>query len=146
MKVVVLFSLGKSHSLTVRSSLALINAVGSEGENLVVQTGCLCSFHVLKIALVLTSKTWIVPVSSPATITRPSRRISALCAVSPNRLTILISFRVRMEKKFTRVPLVTANRSEGFESALYGGSGLEIWVMGLFEVDGISCWDLKVRQ
>src|SRR6266536_3858518 len=91
--------------------------VVSVGLHLVVQTGCLHSFHVFRIALELTSNTWIAPVSSPATSTRPSYLTSPECAVSSNRVIVLSSLRVRWEKICTRGPVVTANVSGEADTA-----------------------------
>lgn len=41
---------------------------------------------------------------------------------------------------------MTAKWSEAWARAFGGGRGLETWVIGLFEGEGTSCCDLKVRQ
>ena len=41
---------------------------------------------------------------------------------------------------------MTANRSEACDKVLVEAGGQEILVIGLLEGEGISCWDLKVRQ
>lgn len=58
---------------------------------------------------------------------------------------VLINLRVRIEKIWTRVPVVTAKKSlvegrRGFE----GGGGKEMCVMGDWE--GVFCEDLKPFQ
>lgn len=79
-------------------------------------------------------------------MTRPSRLMSALCAVSSKRDMVFVSLRVRIEKNWTRVPVVTAKRSDPGEYALAEAGEREILVMGLLDGEGINCWDLKLRQ
>lgn len=128
-----LLSAGRSHNRTVRSSEQLIKLVSSLGFHSVTHTGCLCSFHVFKMARLFASKAWIVPLSPPATRILPSRRILPECAMSstPNLEMFLTSFRVFEEKIWTRDPVVTAKRScagpRRFEA---GRGGIEICVTG----------------
>ena len=119
-----LLSLGRSHNRTVRSSEQLMRLVSSEGCHCVTHTGCLCSFHVFKMARLFRSNACIVPLSPPATTILPSRRILPECAMSstPNREIFLTTLRVLDEKICTREPVVTAKRS--------WAGGTDMWVMG----------------
>lgn len=128
-----LVSLGRSHRRTVRSSEQLMRPVRSDGFHSVVQTGCLCSFHVFRIALLFTSNACIEPLSPPATKMRPSllRFPERAMSSTPNREMVLTTFRVLEEKICTRDPVVTANRSCGAVSEFEGGGGgIEICVTG----------------
>ena len=51
-----------------------------------------------------------------------------------------------MEKIWTRVPVVTANWSEGRVTASETARGVEMWVIGLLEGEAIWSCDLNVRQ
>lgn len=128
-----LLSLGRSHNRTVLSSEQLMRLVSSEGCHCVTQTGCLCSFHVFKIARLFTSNAWIAPLSPPATRILPSRLMFPECAVSStlNREMVLTTLRVLEEKIWTRDPVVTAKRSCDADRRFEGaGGGMEICVTG----------------
>jgi hypothetical protein len=128
-----LLSLGKSHNRTVLSSEQLMRLVSSVGCHCVTQTGCLCSFHVFRMALLFTSNAWIAPLSPPATNIRPSRRMFPECAMSstPNREIVFTTFRVLEEKICTRDPVVTAKRSCAADCKFdSGGGAIEMCVTG----------------
>lgn len=115
--------------------------VSSEGCHCATHTGCLCSFHVFRIARLFTSKACIAPLSPPATSILPSRRMFPEYAMSstPKREMFLTTFRVLEEKICTRDPVVTANRSCDADSRFEGGGGgIEMWVTGEECCDGSS--------
>ncbi|KAL2257024.1 hypothetical protein VTK26DRAFT_762 [Humicola hyalothermophila] len=147
---------GRSHRRTVLSSLALMSVVSSVGDHLVTHTGCLCTCQVLRITARVpppTSKTCIRPVSSPATRTLPSARISPQWASLSKRPMVLSGSRFRMEKISTRGPAVTANRSLSFVAATSeldtvepAVAGKLMWEMGHAAVDVWDFWFLNDLQ
>lgn len=143
-----LLSLGRSHNRTVRSSEQLIDSVRLVGCHSVLQTGCLCSRHVLRMARLLRSKAWIAPLSPPARIIRPSRRMVPECAMSstPKRFIVFMALRVFEEKTCTREPVVTAKRSWAETVRLEGGGGgYEMCVTGDECCDG-SSWSCELND
>src|SRR4051812_12124796 len=120
-----LLSLGRSHKRTVLSSEQLMRFVSSEGCHCATHTGCLCSFHVFRMALLFTSNACIAPLSPPATNILPSLRMLPECAMSstPKRDIVLTTFRVLEEKICTRDPVVTAKRSCEADKRVEDGKG-----------------------
>ena len=112
-------------------------------------TGCLCSFHVFRIAREFKSNAWIVPLSPPASINLPSLRITPDLATSGDvmREIVFRGLRVRVEIIWIREPEVTAKVSAGFVREFCGRVGYVMLVIGEECCDGSRRrGEVKVNQ